>query len=191
MADDPTEPADRTDAEALDPGADAADVEGGADAGPAAEATEATDQAVGTDEVDAAAAPVEGAKPAAKPTTGDAAGTAPKVVRKKVTSKRVTPKGAPQGVKAKSSSAGTKAVPAADHDDDDPGFSKRYTPPKATYAPGPSPWWVPALMFGLLIIGALVIMLNYMGAFGDAENIRLVIGLAFILGGIITATQYR
>ena len=30
-----------------------------------------------------------------------------------------------------------------------------------------------------------------MGVFGDASNIRLVIGLGFILGGIIAATQYR
>ena len=29
------------------------------------------------------------------------------------------------------------------------------------------------------------------GLFGDASNIKLVLGLAFILGGIITATQYR
>ncbi len=34
-------------------------------------------------------------------------------------------------------------------------------------------------------------LLNYLGVFGDAANIRMVIGLAFILGGIITATQYR
>jgi hypothetical protein len=46
-------------------------------------------------------------------------------------------------------------------------------------------------MFGLLIIGALIIMSNYMGVFGDASNVRLVIGLGFILGGIVTATQYR
>lgn len=112
------------------------------------------------------------------------------VVRKKVTSKRVTPKGAAQGVKVTSSGSST-AARAAGTDDDGGGYSKRYTPPKATYAPGPSPWWVPALMFGLLIVGAVVIMANYMGAFGEAQNIRLVIGLAFILGGIITATQYR
>ena len=66
------------------------------------------------------------------------------------------------------------------------------TPPPSqqSYPKGPSPWWVPTLMFGLLIIGALIIMANYM--VGDsASNTRLVIGLAFILGGIITATQYR
>lgn len=119
----------------------------------------------------------------------DAAGDPePTIVRKKVVSKRVTEKGSAQGVKA----TGSRPSSKADHsDDDDFSYSKRYTPPKATYAPGPSPWWVPALMFGLLIIGGLVIMANYMGVFGDAQNIRLVIGLAFILGGIITATQYR
>ena len=113
------------------------------------------------------------------------------MVRKKVDQQAGHAQGfAPRGSKARRASSPSGKASAAD-EDDDAGFSKRYTPPQATYAPGPSPWWVPALMFGLLIIGALVIMLNYMGAFGDAENIRLVIGLAFILGGIITATQYR
>jgi len=114
----------------------------------------------------------------------------PAVVRKKVVSKRVTPKGGPQAAKAAGGSTGprTKASPKVDIDE---GYSKRYTPPAQTYARGPSPWWVPAIMFGFLIIGALVIMLNYSGVFGDPENIRLIIGLGFILGGIITATQYR
>lgn len=116
----------------------------------------------------------------------------PKVVRKKVTSKRVTPKGGTQGAKVTSSPVSEKAkARRSDDDDDDAGFSKRYTPPQATYADGPSPIWVPVLMFALLIIGALVIILNYMELFGDPSNIRLVIGLGFILGGIITATQYR
>jgi hypothetical protein len=166
MADDPLEPDETLDGEPTDTAAEATDAGSGDET--ATEAT--TDTEAGT------------------ATKADAAAT-PKVVRKKVTSKRVTPKGSAQGVKARSSSPSGKAT-AAD-EDDDAGFSTRYTPPQATYAPGPSPWWVPALMFGLLIVGALVIMLNYMGAFGDAENIRLVIGLAFILGGIITATQYR
>jgi len=138
--------------------------------------------APGGSETRAGASDAEATKAPAKPE-----GT---VVRKKVTSKRVTPKGAAQGVKVTSSGSST-AARAAGTDEGSGGYSKRYTPPKATYAPGPSPWWVPALMFGLLIVGAVVIMANYMGAFGDAQNIRLVIGLAFILGGIITATQYR
>ncbi|HEX2574746.1 MAG TPA: cell division protein CrgA [Aquihabitans sp.] len=130
----------------------------------------------------------EAAAETAKPTGAVAAKPEGAVVRKKVTSKRVTPKGSPQGAKAKGSGPSGRSSSA---DDDDAPHSKRYTPPKATYAPGPSPWWVPALMFAFLIIGALVIMANYMGAFGDADNIRLVIGLAFILAGIVTATQYR
>ena len=132
-------------------------------------------------------------------TEPDAVGTKPAeakapVVRKKVVSKRVTPKGGAQGVPSgakKGSTASRTHSVAAEHGDEEDRYSKRYTPPAAKYAPGPSPWWVPAIMFGLLIIGALVIMLNYMSVFGEPANIRLVIGLAFILGGIITATQYR
>jgi hypothetical protein len=135
---------------------------------------------------------------APEPTTDEPAkADKPAVVRKKVVSKRVTPKGGPQaaaaasgGAKKGSTASRTHSV-AAEHGDDEDRYSKRYTPPTAKYAPGPSPWWVPAIMFGLLIVGALVIMLNYMGVFGEPANLRLVIGLAFILGGIITATQYR
>jgi hypothetical protein len=133
---------------------------------------------------------------AAAETKAPAEAKAP-VVRKKVVSKRVTPKGGAQGVSSvpsgakKGSTASRTHSAAAEHGDEEDRYSKRYTPPTAKYAPGPSPWWVPAIMFGLLIIGALVIMLNYMSVFGEPANIRLVIGLAFILGGIITATQYR
>lgn len=123
----------------------------------------------------------------AKPTGSD--DDAPKVTRRVVTSKRVTPKG---GGSQKPS--GPKKAKGKHDDEDDEGFrSARYTPPggQGAYAQGPSPWWVPALLFGCLIIGALIIMLNYMGVFGDAQNVRLVIGLAFILAGILTSTQYR
>ncbi len=66
--------------------------------------------------------------------------------------------------------------------------SKRYT------APIPkefrvSPWWVPALLFGLLGAGMIVIFLNYL--LWDARPLGLGVGLALILGGILTATQYR
>jgi hypothetical protein len=120
-------------------------------------------------------------------TVDDAAG--PKVTRRVVTSKRVTPKG---GGSQKPS--GPKKAKGTNDVDDDQGFrSTRYTPPggQGAYAQGPSPWWVPVLLFGFLIIGALIIMLNYMGVFGNAQNLRLVIGLAFILAGILTSTQYR
>lgn len=60
---------------------------------------------------------------------------------------------------------------------------------------GPSPTWVPVLMFGLLILGSLIIILNYLAFLptsdGEASNWYLLLGLGFILGGIVTATQFR
>ena len=47
------------------------------------------------------------------------------------------------------------------------------------------------LMFTLLIVGAFVIIANYARLFGDPSNVVLVAGLGCILGGIITATNYR
>jgi len=56
----------------------------------------------------------------------------------------------------------------------------------------PSPSWVPYLMFGLLGGGIAVIILNYVAVFGgETNNGILLLGLGLILGGIITATQYR
>ena len=55
----------------------------------------------------------------------------------------------------------------------------------------PSPTWVPVLMFGLLGLGVLVILFNYVGSLWDTSNPILLLGLGMILGGIITATQYR
>jgi hypothetical protein len=189
MADDVTDPDATTDgAVGPDPVADD-------DADPAAADDAAEAPSEGDDDADEAADAVDavdagatkGAK-AAKGTKASKAGAkvepAEPVVRKKVVSKRVTPKGAEQGAKASTAPRSKGGAPEG-------GYSARYTPPAATYAKGPSPWWVPAIMFALLIVGALVIMLNYMGVFGDAANIRLVIGLGLILGGIITATQYR
>jgi hypothetical protein len=71
--------------------------------------------------------------------------------------------------------------------------SSRYTPPSQNYADMPSPLWVPVLMFVLLGAGMLTIFLNYLGMVpgGDTSNWYLLLGLGFILGGIITATQYR
>jgi hypothetical protein len=51
---------------------------------------------------------------------------------------------------------------------------------------------VPILMFTLLIVGALVLVLNYLTLLpGATSNWYLPVGLGLILGGIITATQYR
>jgi multidrug transporter EmrE-like cation transporter len=46
-------------------------------------------------------------------------------------------------------------------------------------------------MFTLLGAGMLLIFLNYIGVFGDPNNIRLVIGLGLILAGILVATRYH
>jgi LPXTG-motif cell wall-anchored protein len=64
-----------------------------------------------------------------------------------------------------------------------------------------SPPWVPVLMFTLLGVGLVLIFLNYLGLLpalwwentgdSDTSNWWLLIGLASILGGIVTATQYR
>ena len=66
-----------------------------------------------------------------------------------------------------------------------------YEPPSIRRAQ-PSPAWVPALMFGLLAAGTLLIVLNYVDVLpGSPTNTWLLIGLGAILGGIITATQLR
>nr|MBA2625774.1 cell division protein CrgA [Acidimicrobiia bacterium] len=70
----------------------------------------------------------------------------------------------------------------------------RYTPPTPKLE-RPSPPWVPALMFALLLAGALVIVLNYLGVLptesGEASNWWLLAGLGLISAGFVTATQYR
>jgi hypothetical protein len=72
-----------------------------------------------------------------------------------------------------------------------PEASSRYTPP-VPREQKISPPWVPVLMFALLILGMLVIFLNYIDVLpGGTKNTYLLLGLGSILGGIITATQYH
>ena len=70
----------------------------------------------------------------------------------------------------------------------------RYTPP-APKIHAPSPLWVPVLMFSLLVAGAAMIVLNYLGLLptesGEASNWWLLGGLGLISLGFVTATQYR
>ena len=55
-----------------------------------------------------------------------------------------------------------------------------------------SPVWVPVLMFGLLGVGTLMIILNYVDLLpGGISNWYLLGGLGLILAGIITATQWH
>lgn len=88
---------------------------------------------------------------------------------------RITPKGTQS-----TAPAGTDAETAP---------STAAIPPEL---PKPSAAWVPILMFGLLIVGVLMILLNYVAPIpGGPSNWYLLGGLGLVLGGIIAATQYR
>ncbi len=67
----------------------------------------------------------------------------------------------------------------------------RYTPPSPKKA-GPSPMWVPVVMFALLLGGLGVIVLNYMNLLpGEADNKFLFAGLGMITVGFGFATRLR
>ena len=67
--------------------------------------------------------------------------------------------------------------------------SGRYTPP-AFQPRKVSPVWVPILMFTLFGLGALSIVLNYIGILpGAPTSWYLVGGLALVTGGFVTATN--
>jgi hypothetical protein len=86
---------------------------------------------------------------------------------------------------------GGRVTPKGTTPSDRPVRSTRYTPPTPT-TQGPSPMWVPILMFTLLGIGVVLIFLNYLDVLpGGTSNAYLGIGLGAICGGIIVATQYR
>jgi hypothetical protein len=67
----------------------------------------------------------------------------------------------------------------------------RYTPPVPKDVKV-SPRWVPVLMGGFLLLGALIILLNYVNVLpGSVTNWYLLVGLALITAGFVTATQWR
>ena len=100
---------------------------------------------------------------------------------------RVTPKGTKPGQRSfdhhdPTHVHGTHEVPA----------STRYTPPNPSYKNTHSAPWVPVLMFILLGLGALIILLYYLGAVpGGRNNWYLFTGLVVLLGGLYTATRYH
>jgi hypothetical protein len=72
-----------------------------------------------------------------------------------------------------------------------PKSTGRYTPPVARDVKV-SARWVPFLMGGLLLLGAGVILLNYLNVLpGSVSNWYLLIGLGLISAGFVTATQWR
>ena len=89
------------------------------------------------------------------------------------------------GAKGTKSKAKTKARPSG------PAASKRYTPPPPKARAG-SPQWVPVTMFALLVCGAAIVILNYLGVLpGEQQNRYLFLGLAEITAGFVFATRYR
>lgn len=76
--------------------------------------------------------------------------------------------------------------------DQAPSASTRYTPP-APRAHRVSAPWVPFVMLGLVALGVAVIFLHYVDVLlpGASSNLWLLAGLGCMLGGIVTATQYR
>ena len=72
--------------------------------------------------------------------------------------------------------------------------SKRstYTAPPQKHLP-PSPMWVPAAMGTLMVLGVLVVVVNYLNVLpgAEAQNAYLFLGLGLITGGFVLATQYR
>jgi hypothetical protein len=75
--------------------------------------------------------------------------------------------------------------------------NKRPTPPKnptvsEVSEKGPSPTWYVATMFGLMAVGIIVILLNYMGILpGQTNNWYLIAGLAMIGVGFAMTLNYR
>ena len=74
--------------------------------------------------------------------------------------------------------------------------AKRRPPPPPKPDPikakGPSPTWYIATMFGLMALGTLVIILNYMDLMpGGTTNSWLLTGLAGIAGGFAMTLNFR
>lgn len=75
----------------------------------------------------------------------------------------------------------------AEESDEHDYSSGRYTAPTG-HTTDMSPQWVPMLMLGLFIVGALAIMIRYLAW---DSNIPMLIGIAAILGGLGVATRWR
>jgi hypothetical protein len=67
----------------------------------------------------------------------------------------------------------------------------RYQPPPKP-RPKPSPRWLGPTILAILLLGVVVIVLNYLGLVpGGTRNMYLWVGLGLIALGFGTATQWR
>jgi hypothetical protein len=64
-------------------------------------------------------------------------------------------------------------------------------PPPVSSAPKESPRWYVILMFSVMAIGLLVIVLNYIGVFGDFQRPLLWTGLGLIGVGFVMTLNYH
>jgi len=69
--------------------------------------------------------------------------------------------------------------------------SGRYTPPVPRQVKR-SPRWFPWMLLSMLVLGALLFLLNYIGALPKSPaNWYTLVGFGFILAGALLATRYR
>jgi hypothetical protein len=96
----------------------------------------------------------------------------------------------PAGTRPADTNRSAGATPVGEHGDVATHHyeSGRYTAP-ITKSQKESPPWVPALMLGLLVLGALLIMLRYL--VWEDTNLPMVLGMACLLGGLYTGTKWR
>ena len=71
--------------------------------------------------------------------------------------------------------------------------TRPYAAPPPRKRPKQSPRWYGFLVLGLMAVGVAMIVLNYMGLLppGDTTPLWLWLGLGFIAGGFVAATQWR
>jgi hypothetical protein len=70
--------------------------------------------------------------------------------------------------------------------------TRPYAAPPPKKRPKASPRWYGFLVLGLILVGVLVIVLNYMGAVpGGTQQHWLWIGLGVIAAGFVAATRWR
>ncbi len=71
--------------------------------------------------------------------------------------------------------------------------SRPYAPPPTKPKPKPSPRWYGYLVLGLIVLGVLIIVLNYANFLlpGGTQQYWLWIGLGVIAAGFIASTRWR
>jgi hypothetical protein len=94
------------------------------------------------------------------------------------------------------SSGGTSTPTASTPTASTPTASGRYTPPaqrQAVQLQADTSRWVLPVLFGLLVLGGLVIILNYMDVLlpGAPSNWWLLGGLGGLVGALVVATQLK